>query len=456
MLKEIDEHTTVSQSIDRLVLNASLAATRLEVMNQEQVDQAVAAMARAAHAARGMLAAMAVEETGRGNYRDKVAKNDFAAKHIYDYIKDDKTVGIINDDPVSGVMKVAEPVGIIAGVTPVTNPTSTVIFNAMLALKTRNPIIFGFHPFAQKSCVETGKIIRDAAVAAGAPKDWIQWIKTPSLEATNTLMNHPGVATIIATGGAGMVKTAYSTGKPALGVGPGNVPCFIEQTADVHQAVSDVVTSKSFDNGMICASESNLIVADQIYDQVKTELSQQGVYFVGPDNFKALEATVMNLDKQAVDPKVAGQTPWQIAQWAGFDVPSDTKVLAVELPSIGGDQVLSREKLSPVLAVVHAKDTETGFNLMKRSLSLGGLGHTAALHTTDEAVMNKFALEMTACRALINVPSSQGAIGYKYDNVAPSLTLGCGTWGHNSISHNLEDWDLLNIKTVAKRLDKIR
>ncbi|WP_048001005.1 aldehyde dehydrogenase family protein, partial [Lactiplantibacillus herbarum] len=456
MLKTIDKSSEVKQATDRLALNASLAASRLEVMNQEQVDQAVAALAKAAHAARGMLAEMAIEETGRGNYQDKVAKNEFAAKNVYDYIKDDKTVGIINDDPVSGIIKVAEPVGIIAGVTPVTNPTSTVIFNAMLALKTRNPIIFGFHPFAQKACVATGKIIRDAAIEAGAPKDWIQWIEQPSLEATNALMNHPSVATIIATGGAGMVKTAYSTGKPALGVGPGNVPCFIEKTADVKQAVDDVITSKSFDNGMICASESNLIVDDSIYDQVKSELSHNGVYFVGEDNFKALESTVMNLEKQAVDPKVAGQTPWQIAKWAGFEVPTDTKVLAVELPDIGGDQVLSREKLSPVLAVVHAKDTDAGFNLMKRSLALGGLGHTAALHTTDEQVMNKFALEMTACRALINVPSSQGAIGFKYDNVAPSLTLGCGTWGHNSISHNLEDWDLLNIKTVAKRLNKIR
>jgi len=424
MLKEIDAKTDVEQSIDRLVLNASLAASRLEVMDQDQIDEAVTAMAHAAHAARGMLAAMAVDETGRGNYRDKVAKNDFAAKNVYNYIIDDKTVGIINDDPVTGITKVAEPVGIIAGVTPVTNPTSTVIFNAMLALKTRNPIIFGFHPFAQKCCVETGKIIRDAAEAAGAPKDWIQWIKVPSMAATSALMNHKGVATIIATGGAGMVKTAYSTGKPALGVGPGNVPCFIEKTADVKQAVSDVITSKSFDNGMICASESNLIVDDSIYDQVKTELSHNGVYFVGDDHFKALESTVMNLTKQAVDPKVAGQTPWQIAQWAGFDVPADTKVLAVELPDIGGDQVLSREKLSPVLAVIHAKDTKAGFNLMKRSLSLGGLGHTAVLHTTDEDVMNDFAIEMTACRALINVPSSQGAIGFKYDNVAPSLTLG--------------------------------
>ncbi|MFB9769615.1 aldehyde dehydrogenase family protein [Lactiplantibacillus modestisalitolerans] len=456
MLKEIDAHAEVQQSIDRLVLNASLAANHLEVMNQDQIDRAVTAMAHAAHAARGMLAAMAVEETGRGNYRDKVVKNDFAAKQIYRYIKDDKTVGIISDDPVSGITKVAEPVGIIAGVTPVTNPTSTVIFNAMLALKTRNPIIFGFHPFAQKCCVETGRIIRDAAVAAGAPRDWIQWIHQPSLDATNTLMNHKGVATVIATGGSSMVQAAYSTGKPALGVGPGNVPCFIEKTANVKQAVSDVITSKAFDHGMICASESNLIVADELYDQVKQALRSNGVYFVQADQFNALESTVMNRDKQAVDPKVAGQSAWQIAQWAGFDVPVDTKVLAVELPDIGGDQVLSREKLSPVLAVVHAKDTQAGFNLMKRSLSLGGLGHTAVLHTTDKDVMNAFALEMTACRALINVPASQGAIGYKYDNVAPSLTLGCGTWGHNSISHNLVDWDLLNIKTVAKRLDKIR
>ncbi|MFC6182525.1 aldehyde dehydrogenase family protein [Lactiplantibacillus daowaiensis] len=456
MLKEIDEKTEVKQSIDRLVLNASLAANRLEVMDQDQIDAAVTALAHAAHAARGMLAAMAIEETGRGNYRDKVAKNDFAARNVYDFIKDDKTVGIINDDPVSGITKVAEPVGIIAGVTPVTNPTSTVIFNAMLALKTRNPIIFGFHPFAQKSCVETGRIIRDAAIAAGAPKDWMQWIQKPSLAATDALMNHKGVATIIATGGSGMVKSAYSTGKPALGVGPGNVPCFIEKTADIKQAVNDVIVSKSFDNGMICASESNLIVDDSIYDQVKAALSANGVYFTKPENVKALEKTVMNLEKQAVDPKVAGQTPWQIAKWAGFDIPADTKVLAVEIPDIGGDQPLSREKLSPVLAVVHAKDTKAGFNLMKRSLSLGGLGHTATLHTTDETVMTDFALEMTACRALINVPSSQGAIGFKYDNVAPSLTLGCGTWGHNSISHNLEDWDLLNIKTVAKRLHKIR
>ncbi|GEP19942.1 aldehyde dehydrogenase family protein [Pediococcus argentinicus] len=456
MANDVKENS-VQESINTLVVKGHKALDQLAELNQEQIDAIVKAMAKAGFHARSRLAKMAVEETGRGVYEDKVLKNQFATLDIYHSIQNDKTVGIISDDKETGIMKVAEPVGVVASVTPVTNPTSTVFHNALLAIKTRNPIIFGFHPFAQKSCVEAGKIILNAAVEAGAPADCIQWIAEPSMDATSALMNHEGIATIVATGGSAMVKAAYSTGKPALGVGPGNVPVYIEKSADIQQSIDDIVISKSFDNGMICASESNLIVDAEVYDQVKEGLQKQGAYFVKPEDMESFTDVVMSREKHSVNPRVAGQPAAQIAEWANIkDCPSDAKFLVAEVKSLGGDEILSHEKLSPVLAMVSAKDQNDAMRLLKRGLYFGGLGHTAGLHTNDDALINRFALEMNACRLLINTPTSQGAIGYRYNNVTPSMTLGCGSWGKNSISHNLEDWDLLNIKTVAKRLPKLR
>ncbi|WP_367366009.1 aldehyde dehydrogenase family protein [Pediococcus parvulus] len=452
--KEIDEPQVM---VNELVKKAHIALDRLSVMNQEQIDKIVHAMAEAGYHARQKLAKMAVDETGRGVYEDKVIKNQFATKDIYNSIKNDRTVGIITDDKETGLMKIAEPVGVIASATPVTNPSSTVFHNALLAIKTRNPIVFAFHPFAQKTCVETGKVIAEAAVKAGAPEDCVQWITKPSMAATTDLMNHDGVATVVATGGAGMVKSAYSTGKPALGVGPGNVPVYVEKSANLKQSLDDIVLSKSFDNGMICASESNMVVDADIYDDVKKGLKERGAYFVKPADMENFESTVMNREKESVNPKVAGQSAYAIAQWSGIeDCPEDAKFLVAEMPSLGGDYILSHEKLSPVLTMVKATNQDDAIHLMKRGLNLGGLGHTVGLHTEDDELITKFALQMDACRILINTPTSQGAIGYKYNNITPSLTLGCGSWGKNSISHNLEDWDLLNIKTVAKRLPKLR
>ncbi|WP_412989734.1 aldehyde dehydrogenase family protein [Pediococcus siamensis] len=452
--KEIDEPQVM---VNDLVKKAHIALDRLSVMDQEQIDKVVHAMAEAGYHARQRLAKMAVDETGRGVYEDKVIKNQFATKDIYNAIKDDHTVGVISNDQEKGIMKIAEPIGVIASATPVTNPSSTVFHNALLAIKTRNPIVFAFHPFAQKTCVETGKIIAEAAVKAGAPENSIQWITKPSMAATTDLMNHDGVATVVATGGAGMVKAAYSTGKPALGVGPGNVPVYVEKTANLDQSLDDIVLSKSFDNGMICASESNMIVDAEIYDAVKEGLQQRGAYFVKPADMASFEAVVMNKEKESVNPKVAGQSAYAIAQWSGIeDCPKDAKFLVAEMAGLGGDYILSHEKLSPVLTMVKAQNQDEALHLMKRGLNLGGLGHTVGLHTEDDAFITRFALEMNACRILINTPTSQGAIGYKYNNVTPSLTLGCGSWGKNSISHNLSDWDLLNVKTVAKRLPRLR
>ncbi|WP_300120994.1 bifunctional acetaldehyde-CoA/alcohol dehydrogenase [uncultured Enterococcus sp.] len=446
----------VQAVIDELAAKANVALEKMSDFDQEKVDYIVHQGAIAALDKHMMLAKMAIDETGRGVYEDKAIKNMYASEYIWNNIKHDKTVGVINEDKQKGLIEVAEPVGVICGVTPTTNPTSTTIFKSLIALKTRNPIIFAFHPSAQKCSAEAARIVRDAAIEAGAPEDCIQWIEHPSIEATQTLMNHPGVATVLATGGAGMVKSAYSTGKPALGVGPGNVPSYIEKTAKIKRAVNDLILSKTFDNGMICASEQAVIVDKEVYDEVKAEFAAHNVYFVKPNEISKLEAVVMNEAKTAVNPKVVGHHAREIAAWAGIEVPSDTKMLIVELEGVGPDYPLSREKLSPVLAMVKANSTEHGFELCEGMLNLGGLGHTAVIHTEDEDLQVKFGLRMKACRILVNNPSAVGGIGDIYNEMIPSLTLGCGSYGKNSVSRNVSAVNLINVKTIAKRRNNMQ
>lgn len=446
----------VQAVIDELAAKANVALEKMSDFDQEKVDYIVHQGAIAALDKHMLLAKMAVEETGRGVYEDKAIKNMYASEYIWNNIKHDKTVGVINEDKQKGLIEVAEPVGVICGVTPTTNPTSTTIFKSLIALKTRNPIIFAFHPSAQKCSAEAARIVRDAAIEAGAPEDCIQWIEHPSIEATQTLMNHPGVATVLATGGAGMVKSAYSTGKPALGVGPGNVPSYIEKTAKIKRAVNDLILSKTFDNGMICASEQAVIVDKEVYDEVKAEFAAHNVYFVKPNEVAKLEAVVMNEAKTAVNPKIVGHHAREIAAWAGIEVPSDTKMLIVELDGVGPDYPLSREKLSPVLAMVKANSTEHGFELCEGMLNLGGLGHTAVIHTEDEDLQVKFGLRMKACRILVNNPSAVGGIGDIYNEMIPSLTLGCGSYGKNSVSRNVSAVNLINVKTIAKRRNNMQ
>ncbi|HDT8107000.1 TPA: bifunctional acetaldehyde-CoA/alcohol dehydrogenase, partial [Enterococcus faecalis] len=386
----------------------------------------------------------------------KAIKNMYASEYIWNNIKHDKTVGVINKDEQTGLMEIAEPVGVVCGVTPTTNPTSTTIFKSLIALKTRNPIVFAFHPSAQKCSAEAARIVRDAAIAAGAPENCIQWIEQPSIDATSALMNHPGIAIVLATGGAGMVKSAYSTGKPALGVGPGNVPAYIEKTAKVKRAVNDLIVSKSFDNGMICASEQAVIVDKEIYASVKAEFEAHNVYFVKPNELQKLEDAVMNEGKYAVNPAIVGNSAEKIAELAGISVPKGTKILVAELEGAGPEYPLSREKLSPVLAMMKSNNAEHAFELCEAMLNLGGLGHTAVIHTEDEELQVAFGLRMKACRILVNTPSAEGGIGNIYNEMIPSLTLGCGSYGKNSVSKNVSAINLINIKTVAKRRNNMQ
>ena len=397
------------------------------------------------------LAKLAVEETGRGIYEDKITKNIFSTEYIYHSLKYDKTVGIIKEDEVSGIIEIADPIGVIAGVTPVTNPTSTTMFKAIIAIKTRNPIVFAFHPSAQRCSSEAARILRDAAVKAGAPENCIQWIEKPSIETTKALMNHPGISLILATGGPGMVKSAYSCGKPALGVGAGNVPCYIEKTAKVKRAVNDLILSKTFDNGMICASEQAVIIDKEIYEEVKGLLIQNSCYFLNEEEKKKIEDLVINVNTCAVNPDIVGKPAYEIAAMAGVQVHKDTKILIAELEGVGPAYPLSREKLSPVLACYKAESTEEGLKRAEEMLEFGGLGHSAVIHSENEQVTKEFALRMKACRIISNAPSSQGAIGDIYNAFMPSLTLGCGSYGKNSVATNVTDVHLLNIKKLAKR-----
>ena len=434
-----------------LVAKAKTALDEYMKLDQEQVDKITNAMSLAGLSAQIELAKMAVEETGRGIFEDKVTKNIFSTEYIWHSVKYEKTVGVIEDNENEGYLEIGEPVGIVAGVTPVTNPTSTTMFKAIICAKTRNPIIFGFHPNAQKCSVRAAQIVRDAAIAAGAPENCVQWIEVPSIEATGFLMNHPDVATILATGGPGMVKAAYSAGKPALGVGPGNTPCYIEKTAKIKQAVNDLILSKSFDNGMICASEQAAIIDAEIYEETVDFMKYHGCYFAKPDEIQKIQDVVINTEKMAVQPWVVGQYPWQIAEKAGISIPKETKVLCVELGGTNADEYpLALEKLSPVLAVVKAEDTKTAFEMCEEMLKHGA-GHTAVIHSSDDELITRYGEIMKASRVVVNSPASFGAIGDVYNSMAPSLTLGCGSYGKNSVSENVTAKNLINRKKVAKR-----
>ncbi|WP_086350096.1 bifunctional acetaldehyde-CoA/alcohol dehydrogenase [Candidatus Enterococcus clewellii] len=454
--KEETKALDVQTMIDELAAKANVALKEMESFDQEKVDHIVHEMAMAALDQHMPLAKMAVEETGRGIVEDKAIKNMYASEYIWNSIKDNKTVGVISNDEQTGLIEIAGPVGVVCGVTPTTNPTSTTIFKAMIALKTGNPIVFAFHPSAQKCSAEAARIVRDAAIAAGAPENCVQWIEQPSIDATSMLMNHPGVAIVLATGGPGMVKSAYSTGKPALGVGAGNVPAYIEKSAKIKRAVNDLIVSKSFDNGMICASEQAVIVDKEIYAAVKAEFEAHQVYFVKPNELQKLEDAVMNEGKYAVNPSIVGYSAEHIAKLAGIKVPAGTKILVAELEGAGPEYPLSREKLSPVLAMMKANDSVHAFDLCEAMLELGGLGHTAVIHTEDEDLQIKFGIRMKACRVLVNSPSAEGGIGNIYNEMIPSLTLGCGSYGKNSVSKNVSAINLINIKTVAKRRNNMQ
>ncbi|BDG49198.1 bifunctional acetaldehyde-CoA/alcohol dehydrogenase [Parageobacillus sp. KH3-4] len=449
--RAIDKKIEVAKMIDKLVANAQKALEQFRAYDQETIDHIVKEMALAGLDKHMALAKLAVEETKRGVYEDKIIKNLFATEYIYHNIKYDKTVGIIHENPHEEIIEIAEPVGVIAGITPVTNPTSTTMFKALISIKTRNPIIFAFHPSAQRCSSEAARVLRDAAIRAGAPEHCIQWIETPSLEATRQLMHHPGVSLILATGGAGMVKAAYSSGKPALGVGPGNVPCYIEKTANIKRAVNDLILSKTFDNGMICASEQAVIVDKEIYEQVKKEMIENRCYFLNEEEKKKVEKLVINENTCAVNPDIVGKPAYEIAKMAGIAVPEDTKILVAELKGVGPKYPLSREKLSPVLACYKVNSTEEGFKRCEEMLEFGGLGHSAVIHSDDQEVVTEFGKRMKAGRIIVNAPSSQGAIGDIYNAYIPSLTLGCGTFGGNSVSANVSAVHLVNIKRMAKR-----
>jgi len=453
----------VRTAIDALVANATKALAAFESMTQDDVDRFVKKGAVAALDQHGQLAKLAVDETGRGVFEDKAVKNIFACEHVTNSMANLKTVGVIGVDELNGITEIAEPVGVIAGITPVTNPTSTAIFKSLISLKTRNPIIFAFHPNAQRSSVAAAKIVRDAAIAAGAPEHCIQWVEVPSLTATSALMNHPGVATILATGGNAMVKAAYSCGKPALGVGAGNVPAYVEKTAKLARAINDIVLSKAFDNGVICASEQAAILDDEIYDAAMTEFAKLHAYRATPAEKALLERFVFGVEAGGencagarLNPDVVGKSPVWIAAQAGFTVPADTSIILAEVSGVGPDEPLTREKLCPVLAVLRAGSTEEGIALAEKMVEFDGLGHSAAIHTRDDALTVEFGKRVKAIRVICNAPSSLGGIGDIYNAFIPSLTLGCGSYGHNSVSNNVSAVNLINVKRVGRRNNNLQ
>lgn len=448
----VDKEQEAQTMINDLVERSQKAFDKLRYYSQEQVDKICQAMALAAEEHHMDLAVDAANETGRGVAEDKAIKNIYASEYIWNNIRHDKTVGIIKDDDEDQTITIADPLGIIAGVVPVTNPTSTTIFKSIISAKTRNTIIFSFHPQALKSSIKTAKILQEAAEKAGAPKDMIQWIPQCSLEATNALLRHPNIATILATGGPALVKAAYSSGNPALGVGPGNGPAYIEKTANIARSVYDIVLSKTFDNGMICATENSVVVDDEIYDQVKEEFKKWNCYFVKPNELDTFTEGFIDTKRHQVRGPIAGRSANAIAEMCGLkDVPEHTKVIIAEYEGVGDDYPLSAEKLSPVLTMYRATSHENAFDICRQLLHYGGEGHTAAIHTLDDDLATKYGLEMRASRIIVNSPSGIGGIGNIYNNMTPSLTLGTGSYGGNSVSHNVTDWDLLNIKVIAKR-----
>lgn len=447
----VDSVETLAKTLEK-VKNAQKEFSKY---SQEQVDKIFQAAAIAANEARIPLAKMAVEETGMGIVEDKVIKNHYAAEYIYNKYKNEKTCGVIYQDDSYGIKQIAEPVGIVAAVIPTTNPTSTAIFKTLIALKTRNGIIISPHPRAKKSTIEAAKTVLEAAVKAGAPEDIIAWIDVPSLELTNMLMQSADI--ILATGGPGMVKSAYSSGKPALGVGAGNTPAVIDESANVILAVNSIIHSKTFDNGMICASEQSVIVSDKIYDKVKDEFVKRGCYILNPEETEKVRKTI--IINGALNAKIVGQKAHTIAELAGVSVPENTKILIGEVESVDLSEEFAHEKLSPVLAMYKSSSFDDALEKAYRLIEDGGLGHTSSLYVnsvTEKEKIEKFYSKMKTCRVLVNTPSSQGGIGDLYNfKLAPSLTLGCGTWGGNSVSENVGIKHLLNIKTVAERRENM-
>ena len=441
--------------LEEVIRRVREAQARFSEYTQEQVDKIFLAAATAANRARIPLAKLAVEETGMGVVEDKVIKNHFASEYIYNCYKDFKTCGVVEEDKAGGIKKVAEPIGVIAAVIPTTNPTSTAIFKTLISLKTRNGIIISPHPRAKKSTIEAAKTVLEAAVSAGAPEDIIAWIDIPTLEMTNLLMREADI--ILATGGAGMVKSAYSSGKPALGVGAGNTPAIIDDTADILLAVNSIIHSKTFDNGMICASEQSVIVLDGVYDEVKAEFARRGCYFLNPEETDKVRRTM--IINGALNAKIVGQKAATIAELCGISVPASTKILIGEVESVELSEEFAHEKLSPVLAMYRARDIEDAFSKAERLIADGGFGHTSSIYLnvqTEQKKLDEFAERMKTCRILVNTPSSHGGIGDLYNfRLTPSLTLGCGSWGGNSVSDNVGVKHLLNIKTVAERRENM-
>lgn len=443
------------EALEATIARVKAAQRVFATYTQEQVDKIFKAAAIAANQARIPLAKMAVEETGMGVVEDKVIKNNYAAEYIYNAYKNTKTCGVIEEDKAYGIKKIAEPLGVIAAVIPTTNPTSTAIFKTMIALKTRNAIIISPHPRAKKSTIAAAKVVLDAAVKAGAPEGIIEWVDVPSLEMTNLLMKEADI--ILATGGPGMVKAAYSSGKPALGVGAGNTPAIIDDTADIVLAVNSIIHSKTFDNGMICASEQSVIVHKNVYDAVKTEFAERGCYFLNPEETEKVRKTI--IINGALNAKIVGQKAVKIAELADVKVPEGTKILIGEVESVELSEEFAHEKLSPVLAMYKAEDIQDAFSKAERLIADGGYGHTSSIYlnaVTERAKLDEFEARMKTCRILVNTPSSQGGIGDLYNfKLAPSLTLGCGSWGGNSVSENVGVKHLINIKTVAERRENM-
>ena len=452
--------TEPQKEINELAAKAQKALEAYASYDQEKIDYIVAKASIAALDQHGSLAKLAVEETKRGVLEDKATKNLFACEYVVNNMRHLKTVGVVEDDDVTGIVKIAEPVGVVAGLTPVTNPTSTAIFKSLICLKTRNPIIFSFHPSAIKCSIAAAKVVYDAAVAAGAPEHCIQWIEEPSLEKTDLLMKHDSIATILATGGNAMVRAAYSCGKPALGVGAGNVPAYVEKTCNLKQAINDIVMSKAFDNGMICASEQGAIIDKEIYSEAIKTFKEYRAYLCNEKEKKMLEKYMFGVDG---DPTVAklnavvpGMNPVVLAKNAGFDIPARTSIILAECKEVGVNEPLTREKLSPVLAVLKASSTDDGMKKAKQFLEFGGLGHSAAIHTNDKALAEKFGDIVPAIRVIWNSPSTFGGIGNVYNSFIPSLTLGCGSYGHNSTDDNVSAVNLLNVKKLGRRRNNMQ
>ena len=443
------------EKLEAALARVKAAQQKFAAYNQEQVDKIFLAAASAANRQRIPLAKLAVEETGMGIVEDKVIKNHYAAEYIYNHYKHTKTCGVIEEDKAFGIRKIAEPIGVIAAVIPTTNPTSTAIFKTLLALKTRNGIIISPHPRAKKSTIAAAKVVLEAAVEAGAPEDIISWIDVPSLDMTNLVMKEADI--ILATGGPGMVKAAYSSGKPALGVGAGNTPAIIDDSADILLAVNSIIHSKTFDNGMICASEQSVIVLDKVYDAVKAEFAARGCYFLDPEETEKVRKTI--LINGALNAKIVGQKPVTIAALAGVKVPEGTKILIGEVTSVDISEEFAHEKLSPVLAMYRAKDIEDAFSKAEHLIADGGYGHTSSIYlntATEQEKLKEFESRMKTCRIVVNTPSSHGGLGDLYNfKLTPSLTLGCGSWGGNSVSENVGVKHLLNIKTVAERRENM-